>query len=44
MEQASEKSKWIARPNKALFSSKKFLVFCTIALSFLFNKYYPIMD
>ena len=30
--------------NKALFRSKNFLDFDTVALSFLFDKYYPIME
>ena len=30
--------------SKALFSSKKFCKTNTLALSFIFNKYYPIMD
>jgi len=29
---------------KALFSSEKILDFATVVLSFLFNKYYPIMN
>ena len=30
--------------NKALFRSKNFLDFDTVALSFLFDKHYPIME
>jgi len=30
--------------NKVLFNSEKFLDFSTVPFSFLFDKYYPIMD
>jgi hypothetical protein len=30
--------------NKGLFSSRKFLGNATVAISLLFDKYYPIMD
>jgi len=35
---------WPARETKALFSSQKILNFGIIVFSFLFDKYYPIMD
>jgi len=37
-------SKYLMGHDKYLFSSKKFGKMDNVALSFIFNKYYPIMD
>jgi hypothetical protein len=34
----------LTAPTKGLFSSRKFLRNATVAISLLFDKYYPIMD